>query len=239
MLLSSLLNYIHEYCDAPRPWGLYFQDSAAPQMEALVELHDNIMYYLITILFGVSWILASIVKNYASNRSPISHKYLNHGIYNVPIFNISNPISPLLSEAGRMMVVLTVKAKLRAHSYYDLGAPSKHACRVERTKIIKFWFKTVPVTRGLNLINLTGGSPIYKYILRSCLLPKKLIMSQTYGRAENENKSGIYRWTNKCSPQPPSTSRCLLRVKKGSGGSFIEGLDCTRSDGEARGATAS
>jgi len=79
MLLSSLLNYIHEYCDAPRPWGLYFQDSAAPQMEALVELHDNIMYYLITILFGVSWILASIVKNYASNRSPISHKYLNHG----------------------------------------------------------------------------------------------------------------------------------------------------------------
>jgi hypothetical protein len=68
--------------------------------------------------------LASIVKNYASNRSPISHKYLNHGIYNVPIFNISNPISPLLSEAGRMMVVLTVKAKLRAHSYYDLGAPT-------------------------------------------------------------------------------------------------------------------
>ena len=70
-MLLSLLNYIHEYCDAPRPWGLYFQDSAAPQMEALVELHDNIMYYLITILFGVSWILASIIKNYASNRSPI------------------------------------------------------------------------------------------------------------------------------------------------------------------------
>lgn len=78
-MLLSLLNYIHEYCDAPRPWGLYFQDSAAPQMEALVELHDNIMYYLITILFGVSWILASIIKNYASTKSPISHKYLNHG----------------------------------------------------------------------------------------------------------------------------------------------------------------
>ena len=92
-MLLSLLNYIHEYCDAPRPWGQYFQDSAAPQMEALVELHDNIMYYLITILFGVGWILASIIKNYASYRSPISHKYLNHGIYNVPIFNISNPIS--------------------------------------------------------------------------------------------------------------------------------------------------
>jgi hypothetical protein len=40
-------------CDTPRPWGLYFQDSATPQMEGLVELHDNIMFYLVIILFGV------------------------------------------------------------------------------------------------------------------------------------------------------------------------------------------
>ena len=37
--------------DAPSPWGLYFQDSATPQMEGLVELHDNIMFYLVAILF--------------------------------------------------------------------------------------------------------------------------------------------------------------------------------------------
>jgi len=49
-------------------------------MEGLVELHDNIMYYLVIILFGVGWILLSIVKNYISTKSPISHKYLNHGI---------------------------------------------------------------------------------------------------------------------------------------------------------------
>ena len=39
--------------DAPTPWGIYFQDSATPQMEGLVELHDNIMYYLVIILFSV------------------------------------------------------------------------------------------------------------------------------------------------------------------------------------------
>jgi group I intron endonuclease len=170
-------------------------------------------------------------------RYLISHKYLNHGTFNVPIFNISNPMSPLLSEAGRMMVVLTVKAKLRAHSYY-LGA----ICRVERTKIIKFLFNTVPVTsrRGLNLINLTGvalfiffahcfageaivlvanfdalpdanfylsissfsqpsgtvgiPAPVKSYENASSTPPKKLIIK------ENENKSGIYRWTNKCTP---------------------------------------
>jgi cytochrome c oxidase subunit II-like protein len=66
-------------CDAPRAWGLYFQDSASPQMEALVELHDNIMYYLVAILLAVGWIQAAIIRNFQSSRSPISNKYLNHG----------------------------------------------------------------------------------------------------------------------------------------------------------------
>ena len=48
-------------------------------MEGLVELHDNIMYYLVIILFGVGWILLSIIRSYINTKSPISHKYLNHG----------------------------------------------------------------------------------------------------------------------------------------------------------------
>ena len=48
-------------------------------MEGLVELHDNIMFYLVIILFGVAWIMLSIIRNYSNKRSPISHKYLNHG----------------------------------------------------------------------------------------------------------------------------------------------------------------
>jgi len=57
-------NYLFDYNDTPNPWGLYFQDSATPQMEGLEELHDNIMFYLIIILFGVGWILVSIIRNY-------------------------------------------------------------------------------------------------------------------------------------------------------------------------------
>jgi ubiquinol-cytochrome c reductase cytochrome b subunit len=74
----NILSSIY-YNDSPRPWGLYFQDSATPQMEGLVELHDNIMFYLVIILFGVGWILLSIIKTYTNTESPISHKYLNHG----------------------------------------------------------------------------------------------------------------------------------------------------------------
>ena len=65
--------------DAPTPWGIYFQDSATPQMEGVIELHDIIMYYLVIILFGVGWMLFSIIWNSNHKKSPISHKYLNHG----------------------------------------------------------------------------------------------------------------------------------------------------------------
>ena len=67
------------HCDAPRPWGIYFQDSATPQMEGLVELHDNILFYLVIILFGVGWLLMSTVRSYSNTESPISNKYLSHG----------------------------------------------------------------------------------------------------------------------------------------------------------------
>ena len=81
VLAYILLGYDQtiDYCDTPRPWGLYFQDSATPQMEGLVELHDNIMFYLVIILFAVGWILFSIVRTYTNSLSPVSHKYTNHG----------------------------------------------------------------------------------------------------------------------------------------------------------------
>ena len=75
--MNLFKNSILTTCDAPKPWGMYFQDSASPQMEALAELHDNIMFYLVIILFAVGWIMISIIRNYAKNK--ISNKYINHG----------------------------------------------------------------------------------------------------------------------------------------------------------------
>ena len=40
LIIKNLFTY---YLDTPTAWGLYFQDSATPQMEGLIELHDNIM----------------------------------------------------------------------------------------------------------------------------------------------------------------------------------------------------
>ena len=65
--------------DAPTPWGLFFQDSASPQMEGIEELHNNIMFYLAIVLFIVTWMMITIVRTFVSTKSKISRKYMNHG----------------------------------------------------------------------------------------------------------------------------------------------------------------
>lgn len=84
------------HCDAPRPWGVYFQDSASPQMEGLVELHDNILFYLVIILFAVGWILVSLSIKYNNLESPVSHKNLSHGISIELIWTITPALILLL-----------------------------------------------------------------------------------------------------------------------------------------------
>jgi len=73
----NVIGYLHN--DAPEPWKIGFQDGASPTFEGITELHDSIFFYLVIIGFGVTWFLASVVINYNSNSSPLSHKYYNHG----------------------------------------------------------------------------------------------------------------------------------------------------------------
>jgi ubiquinol-cytochrome c reductase cytochrome b subunit len=82
--------------DAPTPWGLYFQDSATPQMEAIEELHDNILFYLAVILFAVGWILISVIRNYTSKNSPVSLKHVRHGTLIELIWTITPAIILIL-----------------------------------------------------------------------------------------------------------------------------------------------
>lgn len=76
--------------DAPTPWGLYFQDGASPVLEGIVELHDQILFYLLIILVGVTWILLSTVFRF--KNSEIVHKYHNHST----IIELLWTISPAL-----------------------------------------------------------------------------------------------------------------------------------------------
>jgi len=70
--------------DVPLAWGLYFQDGASPSFEGIVDLHNRIMFYLVIILFGVTWVMISIMWNFNKSGNKLVYRYLNHGIY-VPI----------------------------------------------------------------------------------------------------------------------------------------------------------
>jgi len=74
-------NYINEWRkkDVPVAWGLYFQDGASPSFEGIVDLHNRIMFYLVVILFGVTWIMLSIMWNFNKSSNTLVYRYLNHG----------------------------------------------------------------------------------------------------------------------------------------------------------------
>lgn len=63
--------------DAPIPWGIYFQDSASPNMEGIIELFDHVWFYIIIVLGLVVYILWSELRGSWNNK--ISYKYLTHG----------------------------------------------------------------------------------------------------------------------------------------------------------------
>ena len=65
--------------DVPLAWGLYFQDGASPSFEGIVDLHNRIMFYLVVILFGVTWVMISIMWNFNNSRNKLVYRYLNHG----------------------------------------------------------------------------------------------------------------------------------------------------------------
>jgi hypothetical protein len=66
-------------CDAPEPWLFGIQDPASPGAEGLTELHDVIIFYVLVIGIGVTWVIANIMQTFRSKISPISHRYYNHG----------------------------------------------------------------------------------------------------------------------------------------------------------------
>jgi cytochrome c oxidase subunit 2 len=70
---------IYKRADVPLAWGLYFQDGASPSFEGIVDLHNRIMFYLVVILFGVTWIMVSLIWNFNNSSNKLVYRYLNHG----------------------------------------------------------------------------------------------------------------------------------------------------------------
>ena len=112
--------------DAPQPWQIGFQDSAAPGFFGIVELHNTLFFYLIVVVVGVFWVLASIIYYYNTKKSAITHKYLNHGTLIELIWTIT-PAFILIAIAFpsfRLLYLLdevispTITIKVAGHQWY-------------------------------------------------------------------------------------------------------------------------
>ena len=65
-------------CDSPEPWQMALQEGASPVQEGITELFHSVGFYLIVILFGVFWTIASTVYHNHKTNNPITH-HINHG----------------------------------------------------------------------------------------------------------------------------------------------------------------
>lgn len=52
------------------PWQLMFQDPATPIMEGIINLHNDVMFYLVIILVSVTWMAVSIVIRFNNKSNP-------------------------------------------------------------------------------------------------------------------------------------------------------------------------
>jgi len=76
--MSVFLNFTI-YNDSPEPWAIGFQDGVSPGFTGIVELHDNIFFYLVVIAILVFWMLGSTIYYFNYDKTKIVHKYLVHG----------------------------------------------------------------------------------------------------------------------------------------------------------------
>ena len=143
----SIFNTI--YNDAPQPWQIGFQDSAAPGFTGIVELHNTIFFYLIVICVGVFWVLGSSIYYFNIKNSPIIHKYLNHGKY-VPIQKYSKLNNNLFKN----------EVYIFKHSYSTL---SKKSLRNDNVNYVKCYENFDTMKKDI-LNENKGKSGIYMFI---------------------------------------------------------------------------
>jgi heme/copper-type cytochrome/quinol oxidase subunit 2 len=62
------------WSDAPLPYQLSFQDPATAGMEGIIDLHHEIMFYIILIVTLVFWLLIRVVMLYSATggERPVS-----------------------------------------------------------------------------------------------------------------------------------------------------------------------
>nr|WQF69410.1 cytochrome c oxidase subunit 2 [Bostrychia moritziana] len=77
--LYSLLFYEIGFCDTAESWQINFQDPATPIMEGIINLHHDLMFFVLTILVFVTWMLIRTMWFFEYSQNEISSNS-THGV---------------------------------------------------------------------------------------------------------------------------------------------------------------
>jgi heme/copper-type cytochrome/quinol oxidase subunit 2 len=66
--------------DAPVPYQITFQDPATPSMEGIIDLHHEIMFYVVIVITFVLWMLVRIVMLFGAGRTPLPYSKVTQNV---------------------------------------------------------------------------------------------------------------------------------------------------------------
>jgi len=66
------------FCDAPESWQIGFQEAATPVMQGIIDLHHDIMFFIVIILVFVLWMLLRTLWHFNATSNPIPIRFV-HG----------------------------------------------------------------------------------------------------------------------------------------------------------------
>ena len=73
------MNYLFKtFADAPTPWQCNFQDPATSSMEGMIDLHGDILFFMIVIATLVVWLLVRICTAFHYSVQAVPEDFNHH-----------------------------------------------------------------------------------------------------------------------------------------------------------------
>lgn len=78
-IIFMIFNISLAYADSPEAWQVGFQDSSSPIMEGIINLHNDIFFFIVLIMTLVAWMMYRTLWIFNENRNKVSSVNLIHG----------------------------------------------------------------------------------------------------------------------------------------------------------------
>ena len=126
MIVLEWLLTIVAPCDAAEPWQLGSQDAATPMMQGIIDLHHDILFFLILILVFVSRMLVRVLWHFYYEFHPFPQRIVHGTTIEIlrtifpsiiPMF-IAIPSFALLYSMDEVVVDPAITIKAIGHQWY-------------------------------------------------------------------------------------------------------------------------